>query len=747
ANEGGAARVGSETSKEGSGAGLLQQAQVAELLRLLPAALGTGEPQLAIRDGLLSVPRLAAIPGAAVDDSLGRGTVLITGGTGSLGALLARHLVDRHGVRHLVLVSRRGERAPGAQALRSELEGAGARVDLMACDITERDQLTFLIKEFGSDLTTVVHTAGVLDDGVLEAMTPERLAAVLRPKADAAWHLHELTKDLPLSQFVLFSSAAGLLGNPGQANYAAANSFLDALARHRTALGLPALSLAWGPWADDDGMAARAGRVHGGAVRAVSPEQALALFDAALGGREPVLAPLPLDRSPAALPAGTPVPPPLRGLLRPARRTASPAAVNGVAGEVTEPDGVAGAWRERLAALPPSERAPALVELVRAEVATVLGHAQVEAVDRDFPELGLDSLMSVLLRNRLSLLAGIPLAATVAYDWPSAERLADHLYAELSGALADVAAADGPPEGDRRHGPTRTDVPTVERRRETGRSLPTLYRQVCETGDVVSAMHLLVSASLAAPTFGHDEGARHAIPPLRLASGADGPALVCVPGFATNLGRPWYAGLAGPFDGERDVFELRHPGIDTGVAVARDLETLAELHAATVRRHLGDHPYVVVGHSMGGSAAHAVTARLAADGAPPAGLVLVDSYHVTPDREAEPWLLAMPARIPAAVGERFDSAVDDLTLLALGAYTRMFRGWDPQPTPVPTLLVRACEPLPDMPARWRSSWPLPHDTVDAPGSHLGVLEENAPTTARAVREWIDALAPGRGRTA
>ncbi|MFF2123950.1 SDR family NAD(P)-dependent oxidoreductase [Streptomyces olivochromogenes] len=720
-----------------------------ESLRLLPAALGTGEPQLAVRDGLLSVPRLAATPGAATNGSLGRGTVLITGGTGSLGALLARHLVDRHGVRHLVLVSRRGERAPGAQALRSALEGVGARVDLVACDITERDQLTSLIKEFGPDLTTVVHTAGVLDDGVLEAMTPERLTAVLRPKADAAWQLHELTKDLPLSQFVLFSSAAGLLGNPGQANYAAANSFLDALARHRIALGLPALSLAWGPWADDDGMAARAGRVHGGVVRAVSPEQALALFDAALGGREPVLAPLPLDRSPGALPAGTPVPPPLRGLLRPARPTASAAAVDGVVSGleegVVESEGVAGAWRERLAALPPSERAPALVELVRAEVATVLGHTQADAVDRDFPELGLDSLMSVLLRNRLSLLAGIPLAATVAYDWPSAERLAEHVYAELSGALADATAA-GPPESDRRHEATRPEVPAVERRGGTGRSLPTLYRQVCETGDVVSAMHLLVSASLAAPTFGHDEGARHAIAPLRLASGADGPALVCVPGFATNLGRPWYAGLAGPFDGERDVFELRHPGVDTGVAVARDLETLAELHATTVRRHLGDRPYVVVGHSMGGSAAHALTARLAADGAPPAGLVLVDSYHVTPDREAEPWLLAMPARIPAAAGERFDSAVDDLTLLALGAYTRMFRGWDPQPTPVPTLLVRACEPLPDMPERWRSSWPLPHDTMDTPGSHLGVLEENAPTTARAVREWIDALAPGRGRT-
>ncbi|MFD7479489.1 alpha/beta fold hydrolase [Streptomyces sp. NPDC059837] len=749
-----------------------------ESLRLLPAALSTGEPQLAIREGMLSVPRLAGTPGAPTDGSLGRGTVLITGGTGSLGALLARHLVDRHGVRHLVLASRRGERAPGAQALRAELEGAGARVDLVACDTAERSRLAALIKEFGPDLSAVVHTAGVLDDGVLEAMTSERLTTVLRPKADAAWHLHDLTKDLPLSHFVLFSSAAGLLGNPGQANYAAANSFLDALARHRAALGLPALSLVWGPWADDDGMATRAGRVHGGAVRAVSPEQALALFDAALGCGEPVLAPLPLDRSPGALPAGTPVPPPLRGLLRPDRRTASPTGANGVPSGTAEPDGVAGAWRDRLAALPPSKRTPALVELIRAEVAAVLGHTQADAVDRDFPDLGLDSLMSVLLRNRLSLLTGIPLAATVAYDWPTAERLADHVYAELSGVLADDAAAAAPPEGDRRHEPAlrpnspaqpvqpvqptgaaqpesaQSDgpaspgatVPPVERRRGTGMSLPTLYRQVCETGDVVSAMHLLVSASLAAPTFGHDDAARHAIPPLRLASGAGGPALVCVPGFATHLGRPWYAGLARRFDGERDVFELRHPGVDTGAAVARDLGTLAELHATTVRRYLGDRPYVVVGHSMGGSAAHAVTARLAADGTPPAGLVLVDSYHVTPDREAEPWLLAMPARMPLAVGERFDTAVDDLTLLSLGAYTRMFRGWHPRSTQVPTLLVRATEPLPDMPKRWRSSWPLPHDTVDTPGSHLGVLEENAPTTARAVRDWIDALAPGRGRT-
>jgi len=765
-----------------------------ESVRLLPAAVATGEPQLSIRDGLLRVPRLTAAPGPVAVGSLGRGTVLVTGGTGSLGAMLARHLVARHGVRHLVLVSRRGPQAPGAQALCAELEQAGAQVDLVACDTSERSQLAVLVKEFGPNLTAVVHTAGVLDDGVLEAMTPQRLAAVLRPKADAAWHLHELTKDLPLSHFVLFSSVAGLLGNPGQANYAAANSFLDALALHRAALGLPALSLAWGPWADEEGMAARAGVVHGGPVRAVSAEQALALFDTALGSGEPVLAPLPLDRSPGAPAAGAPVPPPLRGLLRPARPTAS--------GGGDEPDGTAGAWRERLASLPVPERVPALRGLIRAEVAGLLGHPDASAVDRGFPDLGLDSLMSVLLRNRLNLLAGVPLAATVAYDWPSVEELADHVYGEMRGVLSEGAGAAGSGAGDRErvHGdqpgdtalpgpaettpsetaeavpsePAETPLPASgetatpalvgalpstsprtahadhlarpapspfaspepggKRGARAGQSLPSLYRQVCETGDVVSAMHLLVTASVAAPSFGRDDSARHTLSPLQLATGGEGPALVCVPGFATNLGRPWHAGLAPRFDGERDVFELRHPGVDHGDAVARDLETLVELHATTVRRHLGERPYVVLGHSMGGSVAHALTARLAADGTPPAGLVLVDSYHITPDREAESWLLALPARIPLALRERFDTAVDDLTLLSLGAYTRMFRGWQPEPTGVPTLLVRATEPLPDMPER--SSWPVVHDTVDVPGHHLSVLEEHAATTAEAIRDWI-----------
>lgn len=430
-----------------------------------------------------------------------------------------------------------------------------------------------------------------------------------------------------------------------------------------------------------------------------------------------------MDRSPKAIPAGTVVPPPLRGLLRAERQSASSA---------VPADGAAGSWRGRLAALPVAERLPALRALIRTEVAGVLGHTDADAVDRDFSELGLDSLMRVMLCNRLSLLTGTPLAVTVAYAWPDTEQLAQHLYGELRGGLSDEVSAATVPSPVRAEGRGRG--------RGAGQSLPTLYRKVCKTGDVVSAMHLLVTASIGAPAFGSEEAARHALPPLRLAAGTRGPALVCVPGFASNLGRPWYAGLAPCFEGERDVFEVRHSGIDDGDAVARDLESLTKAHATAVRHQLGDRRYVLVGHSMGGTAAHALATRLTDLGAPPAGLVLIDSYHVTPDREAEPWLLSLPARIPLMVGESFDTMVDDLTLLSLGAYTRMFRGWQPEPTEVPTLLVRASEPLADMPREWRSSWPGVRDTADTAGTHLSVLEEDAATTAKVIRDWIDALA-------
>ncbi|GAA2716424.1 type I polyketide synthase [Streptomyces luteosporeus] len=416
-----------------------------ESLRLLPAAVATGEPQLSLAAGAVRVPRLAGSAPRPGHVPAG-GTILVTGGTGGLGGVLARHLATRHHARHLVLVSRRGLRSPGAQRLQAELEEAGARVDVVACDAADRTQLAAVVATYAHELSAVVHAAGVLDDGVLEALTPDRLAAVLRPKADAAWHLHELTRHLPLSHFVLFSSAAGLLGHAGQANYAAANAFLDALAHHRAALGLPALSLVWGPWAGGEGMAARTagpGPAMDGVLRAVSPAQGLAMFDAALGSGEPVLAPLLLDRCRRTGTTGRPVPPPLRGLLRPPRPTAGSAT-----GAGDDPAATAGAWRERLAALPVPERAPALLELVREEVATVLGHTDAAAVapDQPFTELGFDSLSGVMLRNRLSTLTGLPLPATAVFAWPSAAELAGHLHQELGTTLLDPSGLEPPSE-------------------------------------------------------------------------------------------------------------------------------------------------------------------------------------------------------------------------------------------------------------------------------------------------------------
>ncbi|GAA2460880.1 hypothetical protein GCM10010421_62950 [Streptomyces glaucus] len=370
------------------------------------------------------------------------GTVLVTGGTGTLGGLLARHLVTRHGVRHLLLAGRRGPDAPGARALREELAGHGARVDVVACDLTEPGAVRALLDRVPAEhpLTAVVHAAGALDDGVLDALTPDRLDAVLRPKADAAWQLHEETRHLDLAAFVLYSSTAGLMGSPGQANYAAANAFLDALAEHRRAHGLPALSLRWPGWEQDGGgMTARLSdrdlrRTAALGLPPLTAEQGLALFDAALATDAATLAPLPVGAAP--LPPAATVPALLRDLVRPGRRAAGGGAVS------------RGALVGRLAALRPDERRRHLVELVRAEAAGVLGHGTGDAVDADheFRRLGVDSLTAIELRNRLAGATGLTLPATLVFDHPTPRRLAGHLLGELveEGAVTDAPAPARP---------------------------------------------------------------------------------------------------------------------------------------------------------------------------------------------------------------------------------------------------------------------------------------------------------------
>ncbi|MEW2311544.1 SDR family NAD(P)-dependent oxidoreductase [Streptomyces sp. NPDC006864] len=409
----------------------------------LGRALAVPDAQVSLRDGALLVPRLVSTSptaGDAVPALNPEGTVLITGATGTLGRLFARHLVAEHGVRHLLLASRRGRDAAGMPELEAELTAYGADVSVVACDTADRAALAAMLDAIppAHPLAAVLHTAGVLDDGTLQALTAEQLDTVLRPKVDAARHLHELTAALDLDAFVLFSSLAGTIGTAGQANYAAANTYLDALAQHRRTLGLPGTSLAWGLWAEGSGMTghltdADLARMSRGGIAPIGSDQGTALFDAALATRRPVLVPALLDYTGLRAQNADGILPALfHGLVRPARRAAADERQGG------------NSLRERLSPLAVQDQERALLELVSGLVASVLGHTDADRIapDRAFNELGFDSLKAVELRNRLSAAAGVKLPATLVFDHPSTVELAGFLRTEVLGSDA-VAAEPG----------------------------------------------------------------------------------------------------------------------------------------------------------------------------------------------------------------------------------------------------------------------------------------------------------------
>ncbi|MFF4354910.1 type I polyketide synthase [Streptomyces sp. NPDC001530] len=429
-----------------------------ESARALPAALATGEPEIALRRGEITVSRLTKAPEPGAGDATpaweaaATGTVLITGGTGGLGAQLARHLVTAHGVRSLLLTSRRGPDAPGAGELRAELAESGAEVTIAACDAGDREALAAVLAAIPAErpLTAVVHAAGVIDDGLVPALTADRLDTVLRPKADAAWHLHELTRESDLAAFVLFSSTAALLDGPGQGNYAAANLFLDALAAHRRRQGLTATSLAWGLWTGSGGMEdlldeASLQRIRHQGFQPLTAAESLALLDRAVDGELPSYVPVRLDER-ALRGRADELPPLLRALVRTAGRRAA------------DGGALTGQPAARLAALAPAARAEALLELVRTQVATVLGHdgAQEISPARAFSQIGFDSLAAVELRNRLNTATGLRLSATLTFDYPTPQALAEHLDTKIEAAHGQAAPDASPTEAPAQ---ARTDEP------------------------------------------------------------------------------------------------------------------------------------------------------------------------------------------------------------------------------------------------------------------------------------------------
>ncbi|WUQ40139.1 type I polyketide synthase [Streptomyces sp. NBC_00234] len=454
----------------------------------LAVVASVGEPQVVVREGVARVARLGRV---AVDTSVtlaggasssatgevvgssvggfGSGAVLVTGASGLLGGLVARRLVSVFGVRELVLVSRRGGGAAGAGALVAELEAAGARVVLKACDVSDRDGLAKVLADH--PVSGVVHLAGVLDDGVIGAMTRERLGRVLAPKVDAAWHLHELTAGMDLSAFVMFSSAAGVLGNAGQANYAAANTFLDALAAHRRARGLPGKALAWGLWSAGDGMGGELSgadlrRMKQVGIEGLTAERGLELFDTALGLDDPALVPIQLDL-PTLRQAADNLPEIFRVLSQGSTTSRKRREAVSKAGP---------ALAERLAGLHADARSALVLEVVRAEAAAVLGHAGPEAIhpERAFQELGFDSLSAVEFRNQLNVVTGLRLPPTLIFDYPSPEVVTAHLLTELA---PDAAGPDQTDEDEQVRRILQT-IP-INRLRDAG-----LMRSLLELGGV-----------------------------------------------------------------------------------------------------------------------------------------------------------------------------------------------------------------------------------------------------------------------
>ncbi len=687
-------------------------------------AIASGEPELRLQDTALLAPRLARTPADPEHppawDRLG--TVLITGGTGGLGALVARHLVAEHGVRDLLLTSRRGMDAEGAADLRQELTGLGATVEIAACDVADRAALKALLAD--RPLGAVVHTAGVLADGLIANLTPHSLDQVLRPKVDGALNLHDLTRGHDLGAFVLFSSSAGVLGAPGQGNYAAANTFLDALAHHRHAEGLPAQSLAWGLWADTGGMAgglseADLRRLRRQGMPALSAVDGLALFDAASARTEPVLVPMGLDLRALRGGSGGELPVLLRGLV-PATRRRTAAADPAV-------------LRRELAALPAERREGALRDLVLSLAATLLGHSGPEAVDpeRDFLESGFDSLTAMELRTALNAATGLKLPAMAVFDSKNPSLLARLLADELAGL-----SATGPQ-------PHTKAQPRTEKEAETDESVTDLFRRAVHAGDTSGALALMSAVAALRPRFATPGDFGRAPKAVRLADGPRRTRLICLATPMAAGGVHQHARLGAEFRDVRHVSALPLPGFARDEPLPGSAEALSRVLADAVLEAAEGEPFALLGYSSGGIIGHVLARHLEEVAeVPPAGLILIDTFRVddTAMKFGFDQLMREVLAMESAYGP-YDAA----RLSAMPYYFQVLGDFAPVTLAAPTLFVQAAQPFVEPPegvdpAEMRARpWDPDHTLRTVPGDHFSLGQEHAPTTARTIDEWLTTL--------
>jgi polyketide synthase 7 len=683
----------------------------------LRGALALEEPQLALRGGELLVPRLApqkARAGAGRPALDPAGTVLITGGTGGLGRLIAGHLARAHGVRHLLLASRRGPAADGAAELEAELAELGCRARVVACDVADRRALERMLAEIppSEPLTAVIHAAGVMDDGLLESLDRERLDRVMAPKVDAAMALDELTAAHELAAFVLISSAVATLGGPGQANYAAANSVLDAIAQARRARGLPAQSLAFGLWQVDSGLWQR-GLGEEGADRAdalahlesqirtrmgmlaLEPERGLALFDGSLAAGEAFLAPIRMDmeilRANAQVDAISPV---LRGLVRPPRRR----------------DDLGRSLRQRLVAASADEREAVVLALVSEEAAAVLGCGLAEiAPERTLVQLGGESLNAIEVRNRLEARSGVRLATRLFFEQP---------LRAVAGCLREAIDEGLAPEAHPAH--ERPSTPSI---------LRNLLESAREAGRVDQLIATLIRASRLRATFDSVSEVPQRVP-LTVADRQ--PRLICIPSFMAGSGPHQFGRLANGFEQRRSVAALHLPGWRIEDRAPATLRVAIEALWAAVRAAVGEEPYVLVGYSSGGAFAHALAERGEAEGGGPAAVVMIDTYTAGDGRAVAAVLGEITARA------REHEEIDDGDLLAMGTYLRLASEWTPGVVRAPALYLRAAVALaavPD-PQPLRAPFAEPPTVISLAADHFTIIEDHAHATASAIDAWI-----------
>ncbi|MEV0643259.1 type I polyketide synthase, partial [Streptomyces sp. NPDC050619] len=691
----------------------------------LPALFLADEEQWVVRERTARVPRLARVPEESGTGDPApwhpEGTVLITGGTGGLGADLARHLVATHGVQHLLLAGRSGESAPGAADLRAELTGAGAKVTIAACDVADADAVDALLAEIPAEhpLTAVVHTAGVLDDGVLTSLTPERVSTVLRPKADAAWHLHRATRDLDLAAFVLYSSVSGVLGSQGQSGYAAGNAYLDALAAHRRRGGLPATSLAWGMWASRTGMTAALTdtdlqRMVRSGLPPIGRELGLALFDAALRRDEPQLVPLHVDRSrtPRQVAAV------LRGLIAAPRRTAA----------ATTPSFAT--LRDRLGRLDDAERERTLLDLVVGISTVLLGRKESTTVEpeREFLTLGFDSLIALELCNQLGEALGLRVPTAAVFENRTPLRLAQWLDGQLAHQGGQPADPGTLTAGTRQNSPD---------------SLVTLFFDTVGNGKSLEAMRLLIAVAATRPQIELTAEVPELPRAITLADGPAQPRLICVSAPGATGGPHQYARLAAPFRGRRHVSALPLLGFAEGEPLPATSEAAARLVAESVLLASDGEPFVLVGYSTGGTFAHRAAGILEQTwGVRPEGIVMLDTLSLGyREGEGVDWDRVQDNYLAGI--DRPTVKLDTARLSAMAYwFIRMTTGdAESYTTDVPSLLIRCADSLPGVGDEQAPA--VPADVVRViQADHHTLIAEDSAETARLMDEWLVSLRAG-----